>query len=399
MTGDSRGPGRNDRGYLAGHLGALLFLTSIFFLNFIARVVPAPLAPSIEADLGFSHAQSGSLFLFISLGYFPGLLGSAFVSCRLGHRRLIVVSALSLGLALLAASASVSPAGLYACLFLLGAGAGLYLPSGLATLTALIRPEHWGKALAVHEMAPNLSFVLAPLAAEALLAWLPWRGVLGMLGLAALAAGLAFWRWGPAGQQAGQAPSLGNLRELLAYPSFWATVALFALGIGASMGVYAMLPLFLISERGMDQQAANLLIAVSRLAGVGASFAAGWATDHLGPKKALAGVLTLSAAATVLLGFSRGPWLVAALFLQPMAAVCFFPAGFAALARVGSASARGMAVSLTVPLAYILGGGALPAGIGLMGETLSFSWGLGLTGALMFLGLGLLPALRLAPSD
>lgn len=392
------GPGGSAAGEssFAGHLGALLFLTSIFFLNFLARIALAPLAPVIEGDLGLSHAQAGSLFLFISLGYFPGLLGSGFVSCRLGHRLVIVVSALAVGLSLLLSAASSSAGGLGAGLFLMGLGAGLYLPSGLATLTSLVRPQHWGKALAVHEIAPNLSFVLAPLTAAVLLAWLPWRGVLAIMGLVAAGTSLAFWRWGPGGRQLGQAPSLGNLRELLAGPSFWVMLVLFALGIGGSMGVYTMLPLFLVNERGMEPQSANLLIAVSRLVGVGAAFVAGWATDRLGPRKALAAVLALSGATTIMLGLSHGNWLVAGLFLQPLAAVCFFPAGFAALARVGSPSAQGVAVSLTVPMAYILGGGALPAGIGWMGETLSFAWGLGLTGALMFLALGLLPVLRLS---
>jgi NNP family nitrate/nitrite transporter-like MFS transporter len=90
---------------------------------------------------------------------------------------------------------------------------------------------------------------------------------------------------------------------------------------------------------------------------------------------------------------------VVCLFAQPLLAVCFFPAGFAALARLGSPTARAVAVSLTVPLAYILGGGALPAMIGWLGEYLSFAWGLGLAGAVTVLSLGLLPLLRLSPKS
>jgi NNP family nitrate/nitrite transporter-like MFS transporter len=71
----------------------------------------------------------------------------------------------------------------------LGAGAGLYLPSGIATLTGLVAPRHWGKAIAIHELAPNLDFVTAPLLSEALLNWTSWRGVLILFGIGSIAAG------------------------------------------------------------------------------------------------------------------------------------------------------------------------------------------------------------------
>ena len=64
-------------------LGPLLFLTAIFFLNFISRIILAPLMPAIEKDLGISHGEAGSLFLLISAGYFTALLGSGFFSSRL----------------------------------------------------------------------------------------------------------------------------------------------------------------------------------------------------------------------------------------------------------------------------------------------------------------------------
>jgi hypothetical protein len=34
-------------------LSPLLLLTSIFFINFLARIVLAPLMPTVESDLGF----------------------------------------------------------------------------------------------------------------------------------------------------------------------------------------------------------------------------------------------------------------------------------------------------------------------------------------------------------
>jgi NNP family nitrate/nitrite transporter-like MFS transporter len=43
-------------------------------------------------------------------------------------------------------------------LVVLGFAAGFYLPSAIATITSLVDKRHWGKAIAIHELAPNLAF-------------------------------------------------------------------------------------------------------------------------------------------------------------------------------------------------------------------------------------------------
>ena len=48
-------------------------------------------------------------------------------------------------------------------LYALGLAAGLYMPSAIATITALVDQRHWGKAIAIHELAPNLAFFTGPL--------------------------------------------------------------------------------------------------------------------------------------------------------------------------------------------------------------------------------------------
>ena len=46
----------------------LLFITLLFYLNFVARILLSPLAPVMEEALEYSHAGTGSLFLMTSLG-------------------------------------------------------------------------------------------------------------------------------------------------------------------------------------------------------------------------------------------------------------------------------------------------------------------------------------------
>ena len=175
------------------------FWPGFFFCNFVSRIILGPLLPAIETDMHLGHGTVGSFFLFISIGYFISLAGSGFVSARLSHRHTITLSATAVGLVLVGLSVSQNLATIRLALVCLGLAAGLYLPSAIATITAMVNIRHWGKALAIHELAPNSGFMAAPLLAETLMIWIPWRGVLVVLGVTTAVLGLAQARWGARG--------------------------------------------------------------------------------------------------------------------------------------------------------------------------------------------------------
>jgi NNP family nitrate/nitrite transporter-like MFS transporter len=379
---------------LRSQIGPLLLMTGIFFLNFLARIILAPLMPTIEMDLGIGHAEAGSLFLLISLGYFTSLMGSGFFSSQFTHRKTIIFSSMCLGITLLAVSFSDTLWEIRIGCIIVGLAAGLYLPSGISALTSLVRSEDWGKAIAIHELAPNISFLAAPLISEVFLLWFTWRNILALLGLASLFVGLTFALFGKGGDFPGESPSPSNVKSLLREPSFWIMIVFFSLGISGSLGIYTMLPLYLVSQRRMTQSWANYLVALSRVSGLGVAFLSGMVTDKIGPKVALGGVLLFTGFLSLLLGLVPGSWVVLIVFLQPLIAVCFFPPGFAALSRIGPPHVRNISVSLTVPFAFLVGGGAVPAGIGLFGDKVSFDLGIALVGIIIMGGFILLRYLR-----
>jgi NNP family nitrate/nitrite transporter-like MFS transporter len=345
--------------------------------------------PTIEQDLNITHSQAGSFFLLISVGYFPSLLGSGFISSRLTHRRTISLSCIALGLALLLVAQCRSLWAIQAGLVILGLCGGLYIPSGIATLTSLISSRHWGRALAVHELAPNLSFLTAPLISEALLHWVSWRAILGLLGVAALFTGAAFARFGKGGEFPGEAPNLRSIRILFGHRSFWIMMLLFGLGVSGSLGIYTMLPLYLVIEKGFERNWANSLIAISRISVPGMSFLSGWCTDRLGARRTLFGIFLLAGLATVLLGITTGPWLVMVILLQPLVAASFFPAGFVAISLIAPTALRNVAVSISAPFSFLFGGGMIPILIGVAGDAGTFSLGIVLVGALVLTGTAL----------
>jgi NNP family nitrate/nitrite transporter-like MFS transporter len=95
-----------------------------------------------------------------------------------------------------------------------------------------------------------------------------------------------------------------------------------------------------------------------------------------------------------MLGIVPGSWVIPIVFIQGMLATCFFPVGFAALSRVGTPSGKNVVLSLTLPVASLLGG-AIPVGIGLMGEMGFFSLGFTLLGGFVLGGLFLIRYLKL----
>ncbi len=375
----------------------LLILAGLFFFSFMSRIILAPLLLTIETDLQLGHAEAGSLFAYISAGVFFGLLGSGWISARWAYRWTIFLATVFIGAAAMAVSLSVHPAALRANLILLGFGAGLYFPSGIATITSLVRRADWGKALAIHELAPNMGFVLAPLLAELLIRFVTWRSIVFGFGGMSFVAALLFLGTGAGRNVRGERPSSENIAGILTSGSFWIMALLFVLSVGASLGVYTMVPLFLVTERGLEREAANQLVALSRIPGVAMALIAGWIVDRLGIRRSIGIFCAATGLSTLLLGLDVGRLVPVVVTLQAVLSVCFFPAGYAALARVVPLSQGAMTVAICSSMAILSGAGVVPSGLGLLAERGFFPLGFIVYGAVMVAGAGLAAFVRFLP--
>lgn len=356
-------------------LRPLFFLTSIFLLNFTIRIIISPLLPTILHDMSLTGDQAGSLFLVSALGYFITLICSGFVSERLLHKKTIGLSAVMTGIVFIITGFSNSLAMMRIGIFITGMAAGLYLPSGIAMLTASISKKNWGKAIGIHELAPNLGFLLAPIACEAMLLWISWRSVFMVTGLVSIVLGINFLKFSKIKDFPGQSPKFNVLASLLSSRSFWIMIMLFTAGLTGTMGIYAMLPLYLVNEHGMLQTQANTLITLSRILTLPMPFTIGWVSDRYGMKKTLTCVLILTGIFTLSIGLLSGTGLQIAVFFQPIFSVCFFPPAFSALSNIGAKETRNIMISLTIPAAFLMGGGGVPTLIGFFAENGFFAMG------------------------
>jgi NNP family nitrate/nitrite transporter-like MFS transporter len=358
----------------------ILPLALVFYLNFVSRIILAPLLPSIEHALNISHGQAGTLFLCISAGYFISLLCAGFVSSWLGFKKAIIVTMLAIGVSMVIISLLHSLPMLQFSFFWLGLSAGSYLPAAIATITQIFPPSQLGKALGIHEIAPNLAFLSAPLLAAWLLPVLEWQQIIRLLGILAMAAAVFYAFTGKETQVKGTAPNFTNCRELAVQPAFWLMVLLFAMGISATLGVYSVLPMFLVSEHGMDKQAANTLVGLSRVLTLITAFLGGWLADRFGFRKTITAVLLTAGVLTMMIGLGSSKLLFIWVWLQPLVAVCFFAPAFALLSQTGPHASRNIVISLTMPIAFVIGGGVVPAGITRLADNGYFAMGLTVTG-------------------
>jgi NNP family nitrate/nitrite transporter-like MFS transporter len=380
-------------------VGLTLFLGWLFYLGFVTRTLFAPLMPAIEKELGINHSQAGTFFLMISIGYMLAPLCSGLISSRINHRGTLTVSAWTVGLVLIPFGWVESLAIMRLQLMLIGLAAGVHLPSAIATIAAEIRKEDWGKALSVHQAAPPLSFVSAPLIAVMLLRWCSWRQVLLVWASLALLSALAYSLRGRGGDFPGRLPGMPSVRRILGTPSFWIMVLLFSMAMGGNAGIYAMLPLFLTDDHGMALSRANTLVGLSQVSGLLVMGIAGWLTDRIGQKRTMAAALLTAGLATLLIGLLRGQWLLTIIFIQPALLSTFFPAAFAALTRVAPPHLRSVTSALGPPTAFLIGGGLLPLLIGYLGAHYTFSTGIVLAGIFMLVGPLLMLRLRLGQYD
>ena len=156
-----------------------------------------------------------------------------------------------------------------------------------------------------------------------------------------------------------------------------------------------MLPLYLVAERRMEPSWANTIVAFSRSHGPIFALLGGWACDKLGAKQTIVVSLGFTGLVTLLVGMTTDRWLSPVSFFQPLLAVWFFPAAFAAIAMITPPNARNLAVAFSVPFGFLIGSGAIPTFIGAMGDSGSFATGFVVTGALIASGGVLALLLRL----
>ena len=286
--------------------GTVIFLTLLFFISFISRFIFSPLIPAIGEDIPISSGQAGTLFFMGAIGALIGSWSAGLFSARITHRGVMFIAAFGAAAGLIAAYFAGTIWYLGAVLIVLGFFAGLQTPSSVATITAMVKPDDWGKALSVQQLGPPLSLVASGLLAAALLAFFSWQTSLLWIAGLCVVVGLLFMAFRGVGYFPGDAPSPSMVGPVVRLRSFWVMIFLFALAMGAQVGVFSMLPLYLTEEQGMSTGAANTFLGLANIPPLAMVFVSGWLTDRIGAKWAIALFLFVAGVGVIFTGLLSG---------------------------------------------------------------------------------------------
>ncbi|MBM3301779.1 MAG: MFS transporter [Deltaproteobacteria bacterium] len=163
----------------------------------------------------------------------------------------------------------------------------------------------------------------------------------------------------------------------------------------SSLGLYNIIPLFLVTERGLGLETANRVFGLSRLGGLILTFMAGYLADRYGARRVLLLALLVTGAATIALALVKPfPLLVAALVAQATFCPVFFPVGLVAISKLTDFDERSLFTGITVAFGVIFGNGFTPFLLGVAADVWSFQVGILALGLLTSMSTVLLSQVR-----
>jgi len=362
-------------------ISLLLLFWGLWFLNFSTRTVISPLLPIIEDELAISHALAGSIFSFLSAGYTITLILSGLLSRRIGYKWSIVLGFTILMTAVFCLKYAATYPSFAAVSLFIGLGAGIYLPSAIPILTAIFGSDNWGKVIAFHETAPSFSILFIPILTAVALRFFHWSDLFVILSMACLIVLISFWVFSPDTRP--QKEKRARFSRILGRRDFRIMAMLWIFASSNSLGLYNVIPLFLVKEKGMYLEMANTIFGFSRGGGFLVVILAGFLVDRYGAKKILFLMLLATGLSTMGLSLAQTvPLLVAMLILQATVCVGFFPVALVAISKLTNLNERSTFTGTSIAFGVVVGLGVTPFVLGAVADAWSFQTGFLVLGVL-----------------
>lgn len=361
----------------------LLFLWSIWFLSFSVRIVLSPILPVIEDEFMVNHARASGIFIFLSVGYGVSVIISGLFSGRFGYKKSIVFSLLLLSLVTFLIPLVHNFFLLYLFTLVLGFAVGAYIPSVIPLITEYYSENNWGKAIAIHDTGASIAIFSTPFVALLLLGMLPWRGIFVVFACIFLICAIVLC-FACREVKIGKMPR-AMFGDIVRVRSLWIMAALFTFGVGANLGIYSIVPLYLTKELHLNIGYANTVLGISRLGSVGVAIACGFLIDRFNMRRILFFMMVITGVFTMLMGLVSVKYMGIVLFLQAVFVTGFFPVGLVAVAKIFSREMRGLATGMILAVSMVFGSGIIPYLLGVSGDLYSFRLGIVILGAFVTL--------------
>jgi NNP family nitrate/nitrite transporter-like MFS transporter len=354
----------------------LFIFWCLWYLNFSTRTIFSPILPLIEDSLLLTHGEAGGFFISLSAGYSFTLMAAGRLAPAWGYRRMVAAGFIGVGLVFFGFQFAGNYVSCHVLFFLLGISTGTYIPTILPIITESYEPRNWGKAIGLHDSAASFSIFTIPILMAYGLQFFSWKIPLLLLGLISLIFPLLFWQVSvePKREPLKQGEGFGDLFKKR---TIWIMILLWILSSASSIGVYSILPLYLIKERGFDFDLANNLLGISRAGGMAVPILIGFLVDRFGYRTILSLSLLLTGLSTIALALSSPIGLIfMSLILQAILSLAFFPVALTTISKLTPLSGRSMALGATMSIGVAFGMGGGPFLLGLTADYFSFRAGI-----------------------
>jgi NNP family nitrate/nitrite transporter-like MFS transporter len=346
-------------------------------------MVFSPILPIIEDEFMVNHARASSIFIFLSAGYAVGVIVSGLFSGKVGYKKSIVLALVQISLVAFLIPLVHNFLLLYLFAFVVGFSVGLYVPSVIPLITEYYAEKNWGKAIAIHDTGAAAGILATPLIALFLLHFFPWRGIFVVFACVFLACSVVFYFVSTEVRTSN--PPKATFRDIVKIRSLWLMAVLWIFAMGANLGIYSIVPLYLTKELHLTIGYANTVLGISRLGSVGVAVACGFLIDRFDLRKVMFLVMIVTSVFIVLMGLAPAKYIGIVLFLQASFVTGFFPVGLVAIAKTFNREMRSLATGIILAISNIFGSGITPYLLGISGDLYSFRLGITVLG--IFVGL------------
>ncbi len=354
----------------------LFIFWCLWYLNFSTRTIFSPILPLIEDSLLLSHGKVGGLFISLSVGYSLTLLATGRLTLAWGYKRTVAIGFLGVSLVFFGFQFAESYVSFHLLFFLLGIATGTYIPSILPIITETYEFRNWGKAIGLHDSAASFSIFSIPILMVYGLQFFSYKIPLLLLGIVSLIFPLFFWKVSVEPKK--EPPQKGeSYTGLFKKRTIWIMILFWILSSASSMGVYSILPLYLIKERGIDFELANQLLGISRAGGMAVPILIGFLVDRYGYRTILFLSLLMTGLSTIALSLSSPLSLIfISLTLQAVLSLGFFPVALATISKLAPLSSRSMVLGVIMSVGVGFGMGVTPFLLGLTADHFNFRVGI-----------------------
>jgi MFS transporter, FSR family, fosmidomycin resistance protein len=282
-----------------------LLLGSGHFLSHFYQLCLPPLFIAWQQEFDVSFAKLGLVMAVMSATAAVMQTPMGFLVDRYGARSFLIGGTLLMTLSMAAMGFATAYWQIVMLALLSGVGNSVFHPADYAILSGSIEPSRLGRSFAFHTFTGNIGFAAAPPATAALMLLLGWRGALLFVGLLGIpVAATIVWQSRILIDQGRRLQSRAEGQRgtgLLLSRSVLMFFAFFMVSSMAGAGIQSWLIMILHQVHGVTLAAASSALTGYMIGQIGGVLIGGWFADRTTRHLPFVVVLTIGAAAVLLL--------------------------------------------------------------------------------------------------